>query len=76
MEWCDFAHGLCERLVEELTQTLDEDCKDFSHYLNNLAEIPRVGHFMDDSPIDERFNTDTLDVNGGEDKLGEDKKAV
>ena len=76
MEWCDFAHGLCERLVEELTQTLDEDCKDFSYYLNNLAEIPRVGHFMDDSPIDERFNTDTLDVNGGEDKLGEDKKAV
>ena len=76
MEWCDFAHGLCERMVEELGKTLDEDLKDFGHYMHSLAELPRVGHFMDDSPIDERFNTDTLDVNGGEDKLGEDKKAV
>ena len=76
MEWCDFAHGLCERLVEELLHTLDEDLKDFEHYMQSLAEIPRLEHFMDDLNIDERFNTDTLDVNGGEDNLGEDKKAV
>ena len=25
MEWTDFAHGLCERIVEELKKTLDED---------------------------------------------------
>lgn len=76
MEWCDFAHGLCERMCEELIQTLDEDLKDFGHYMQSLAEIPRLEHFMEDSQIDERFNTDTLDVNGGEDNLGEDKKAV
>ena len=38
--------------------------------------MPRVEHFLEDSPVDERFNTDTLDVHGGEDNLGEDKKAV
>ena len=76
MEFSDFAHGLCERIVEELKKTLDEDLQDFNFYADNLAEIPRVEHFLEDSPVDERFNTDTLDVHGGEDNLGVDKKAV
>ncbi len=76
MEWSDFAHGICERIVEELKQTLDEDLKDYPFYEENLAEVPKIDHFLEDIPVDERFNTDTLDIHGGEDALGEDEKAV
>ena len=76
MEWSDFALGLQERVEEELRQTLDEDVKDFSFYEEHIARRPQIDHFFDDRPVDERFNTDTLDINGGEDNLGEDKKAV
>ena len=76
MEWTDFAHGLCERIVEELKKTLDEDLKEYPFYEESLAEIPKIEHFLEDAPVDERFNTDTLDIHGGEDNLGEDKKAV
>ena len=76
MEWCDFAHGLCERIVEELKQTLDEDLKEYPFYEENLAEVPKIDHFLENAPVDERFNTDTLDIHGGEDALGEDEKAV
>ena len=76
LEWMDFAHGLCERICEELRQTMDEDLKEFNHYSESVAEYPRIEHFLEDIPVDERFNTDTLDVHGGEDELGEDKKAI
>ncbi len=76
MEWSDFAYGLCERIVEELKQTLDEDLKEYPFYEESLAEIPKIEHFLENAPVDERFNTDTLDIHGGEDNLGEDKKAV
>jgi hypothetical protein len=76
MEWMDFAHGLSERIGEELRQTLDEDLKDFNHYSESVAELPRIEHFLEEQPVDERFNTDTLDINEGEDDLGEDKRAV
>jgi len=76
MEWTDFAHGLCERIVEELKKTLDEDLKEYPFYEESLAEIPKIEHFLEDAPVDERFNTDTLDVEGGQEDLGEDKRAV
>ena len=76
MEFQDFAYGLSERIIEELKETLDEDLKDFNHYLDGVVIVPPVDHFFDEVAVDERFNTDTLDVHGGEDDLGFDKKAV
>ena len=76
MEWSDFAHGINERLAEELRKTLDEDLQEFDHYLNQLPRPPKIDHFIDGMFIDERFNTDTLDVEGGQEDLGEDKRAV
>lgn len=76
MEWSDFAHGINERLAEELRKTLDEDLQEFDHYLNQLPRPPKVDHFIDGMFVDERFNTDTLDVEGGQEDLGEDKRAV
>lgn len=76
MEFQDFAYGLSERIIEELKETLDEDLKDFNHYLDGVVIVPPVDHFFDEVVVDERFNTDTLDVHGGEDDLGFDKKAV
>lgn len=76
MEFQDFAYGLSERIIEELKETLDEDLKDFNHYLDGVVIVPPVDHFFDEAVVDERFNTDTLDVHGGEDDLGFDKKAV
>ena len=76
MEWSDFAHGINERLAEELRKTLDEDLQEFDHYLTQLPRPPKIDHFIDGMFIDERFNTDTLDVEGGQEDLGEDKRAV
>ena len=76
MEWSDFAHGINERLAEELRKTLDEDLQEFDHYLNQLPRPPKIDHFIDGMFVDERFNTDTLDVEGGQEDLGEDKRAV
>ena len=76
MEWSDFAHGINERLAEELRKTLDEDLQEFDHYLTQLPRPPKIDHFIDGMFVDERFNTDTLDVEGGQEDLGEDKRAV
>ena len=76
MEWSDFAHGINERLAEELRKTLDEDLQEFDHYLSQLPRPPKIDHFIDGMFVDERFNTDTLDVEGGQEDLGEDKRAV
>jgi len=76
MEWVDFAHGISERLQEELRKTLDEDLREVEHYLDQMPACPPLEHFVDGQYIDERFNTETLDVEGGQDDLGEDKRAV
>jgi len=76
MEWSDFAHGIHERLAEELRKTLDEDLQEFDHYLNQLPRPPKIDHFIDGMFVDERFNSETLDVEGGQEDLGEDKRAI
>ena len=53
-----------------------QDLKDFNHYSESVAELPRIEHFLEEQPVDERFNTDTLDINEGEEDLGEDKRAL
>ena len=76
MEWMDFTHGVVERICEELRMTIDSDLKDFDFYQESMPSAPKLEHFLDERQVDERFNTDTLDVHGGEKELGEDKKAV
>ena len=78
LDWCDFLVGTAYRICEELNATLDEDLQDFDTYLQQLPEPPPQDEFTETHWADDRFETksDTFDVNGGQDSLGEDKRAV
>jgi|TARA_B000000609_G_scaffold111364_1_gene86156 hypothetical protein len=78
LDWNDFLVGTAYRICEELNATLDEDLQDFDTYLQQLPEPPPQDEFTETHWADDRFETksDTFDVNGGQDSLGEDKRAV
>ena len=78
LDWMDFLNGVNYRTKEELRATLETDLKDFDHYLDQLPQVPSIDTFHETNWADERFDTssDTLDINGGQDELGEDKRAV
>ena len=78
LDWNDFLVGTAYRICEELNATIDEDLQDFDTYLNQLPEPPPQDEFTETHWSDDRFETksDTFDVNGGQDFLGEDKRAV
>ena len=78
LDWMDFLNGVNFRTKEELRATLETDLKDFDHYLDQLPTAPSVDTFHETNWADDRFDksSDTLDINGGQDELGEDKRAV
>tara|TARA_B100001175_G_scaffold92935_1_gene78603 strand:+ start:2376 stop:3011 length:636 start_codon:yes stop_codon:yes gene_type:complete len=77
LDWYDFLIGTTYRICEEINSTLDEDLKDFSHYADTIPEVPHEETFQETHWSDDRFEkTDTLDIVGGQDDLGEDKRAV
>tara|TARA_B100000965_G_C19503116_1_gene718377 strand:+ start:268 stop:909 length:642 start_codon:yes stop_codon:yes gene_type:complete len=79
LDWNDFLNGTAYRVCEEINATLDEDLKEYPHYRDMIPEVPPEDTFLESHWSDERFDkkvTDTLDVNGGEKDLGEDKRAV
>ena len=78
LDWMDFLNGVNYRTKEELRATLETDLKDFDHYLDQLPQVPSIDTFHETNWADERFDksSDTLDINGGQDELGEDKRAV
>ena len=78
LDWIDFLNGVNYRTKEELRATLETDLKDFDHYLDQLPQVPSIDTFHETNWADERFDksSDTLDINGGQDELGEDKRAV
>ena len=75
LDWYDFINGTAYRCCEEINATLDEDLKDFPHYRDMIPDVPPEDTFHEEHWADERFDnkvTDTLDINGGQDDLGED----
>ena len=78
LDWIDFLNGVNYRTKEELRATLETDLQDFDHYLDQLPQVPSIDTFHETNWADERFDksSDTLDINGGQDELGEDKRAV
>ena len=78
LDWMDFLNGVNYRTKEELRATLETDLQDFDHYLDQLPQVPSIDTFHETNWADERFDksSDTLDINGGQDELGEDKRAV
>ena len=78
LDWMDFLNGVNYRTKEELRATLETDLKDFDHYLDQLPQVPSIDTFHETNWADERFDksSDTLDIKGGQDELGEDKRAV
>ena len=79
LDWCDFLVGTAYRICEELNATRDEDLLQFDEYNNQLPDVPPEEEFVESHWADDRFeykNSDTLDIHGGEDDLGGDKRAV
>ena len=78
LDWMDFINGVCYRLKEEINQTLEIDLKDYEFYENQLPSIPSQDTFYETSWADDRFDksSDTLDINGGEEDIGEDKRSI
>ena len=78
LDWIDYLNGVNYRTKEELRVTLETDLQDFDHYLDQLPQVPSIDTFHETNWADERFDksSDTLDINGGQDELGEDKRAV
>ena len=78
LDWMDFINGVCYRLKEEINQTLEIDLKDYEFYENQLPSIPSQDTFYETSWADDRFDksSDTLDINGGQEDIGEDKRSV
>ena len=78
LDWMDFINGVCYRLKEEINQTLEIDLKDYEFYENQLPSIPSQDTFYESSWADDRFdkNSDTLDIKGGQEDIGEDKRSV
>ena len=79
LDWNDFLVGTAYRICEELNATRDEDLQQFDVYNNQLPEVPPEEEFVESHWSDDRFeykNSDTLDIHGGEDDLGGDKRAV
>ena len=78
LDWMDFINGVYYRLKEEINQTLEIDLKDYESYANQLPSIPSQDTFYETSWADDRFDksSDTLDINGGQEDIGEDKRAV
>ena len=78
LDWMDFINGVCYRLKEEINQTLEIDLKDYDFYVNQLPSTPSQDTFYESSWADDRFdkNSDTLDIKGGQEDIGEDKRSV
>tara|TARA_B100000123_G_scaffold244112_1_gene199263 strand:- start:1188 stop:1826 length:639 start_codon:yes stop_codon:yes gene_type:complete len=78
LDWMDFINGVYYRLKEEINQTLEIDLKDYESYANQLPSIPSQDTFYETSWADDRFDksSDTLDINGGQEDIGEDKRSV
>ncbi len=78
LDWMDFINGVYYRLKEEINQTLEIDLKDYEFYENQLPSIPSQDTFYETSWADDRFDksSDTLDINGGQEDIGEDKRSV
>ena len=78
LDWMDFINGVCYRLKEDIKQTLERDLKDYEFYENQLPSIPSQDTFYETSWADDRFDksSDTLDINGGQEDIGEDKRSV
>ena len=78
LDWMDFINGVYYRLKEEINQTLEIDLKDYESYANQLPSIPSQDTFYETSWADDRFDksSDTLDINGGEEDIGEDKRSI
>ena len=79
LDWHDYINGTAYRCIVEINATLDEDLKDYPHYRDMIPDVPPEDTFHEEHWSDERFDnkvSDTLDINGGQDDLGEDKRAV
>ncbi len=78
LDWIDFLNGVNYRLKEEINATLEIDLKSYDHYLNELPSVPSNDTFYESNWADDRFdkNSDTLDIHGGQEDIGEDKRAV
>ena len=78
LDWVDFINGVNYRLKEEINATLEVDLKSYEHYLNELPSVPSNDTFYESNWADDRFdkNSDTLDIHGGQEDIGEDKRAV
>jgi len=79
LDWYDYLNGTAYRSCEEIHATREEDLKDFPHYRDQLPDVPPEDTFHEEHWSDDRFDrlkTDTLDVNDGQNVLGEDKRAV
>ena len=78
LDWIDFLNGVNYRLKEEINATLEVDLKSYEHYLNELPSVPSNDTFYESNWADDRFdkNSDTLDIHGGQEDIGEDKRAV
>ena len=77
LDWNDYLVGVAYRICEELNATLDEDLKDFDTYQSQLPDVPPEDDFVETHWSDDRFEvTDTLDIHGGQEDIGEDKRAI
>jgi hypothetical protein len=81
LEFRDFMMQTFYRLEEELKATEDVDLLPFEDYVNKLPTIPRPEWFSrGDRPIADRLKllaeSDTLDINDGENVIGTAKRAV
>lgn len=77
LDWNDYLVGVAYRICEELNATFDEDLKDFDTYQSQLPEVPPEDDFVETHWSDDRFEvTDTLDIHGGQEDIGEDKRAI
>ena len=77
LDWNDYLVGVAYRICEELNATFDEDLKDFDTYQSQLPEVPPEDDFIETHWSDDRFEvTDTLDIHGGQEDIGEDKRAI
>ena len=80
LDWVDFINGVNYRIREEIQATIEIDLKSFDDYLDQLPSTPSFDSFRESTWADDRFddrkNSDTLDINGGQDDLSEDKRAV
>ena len=80
LDWVDFINGVNYRIREEIQATIEIDLKSFDDYLDQLPSVPSLESFRETTWADDRFddrkNSDTLDIKGGQDELSEDKRAV